>query len=297
MPPLDEEVGSTAFSDESHRGEVKPQGGGRDKAAKAVQRAKKSAPARIYARLNAVDFMNSAFQFSVLCVVCLFPVLVIFADLTGKSLQKGLIIRMGLNPQAAKDVQGLIGSGRGALASLTIIGSFFLVLCAVGIAATLQSWYEKVFEVAPPDGWKIPLIIRVTWFIVLLAYLWVQVVIGQHTGPAGGRVLIFVCELIVSLLFWWWSVYVLLYGRMGWGAAFPTGLTTAICSTGLNVFSALLFSKSIISDEKSYGPIGVMMVLLSYCIGAGVVLHIGAVVGRMWNERHPETAPVSADVS
>lgn len=97
--------------------------------------------------------------------------------------------------------------------------------------------------------------------------------------------LIFVCEFAISTLFWRWSVHLLLAGRVGWREAFPSGLATSICLTGLGVFSALLFSNSIVSDEKSYGPVGVVMVLLSWCIGFGVVLHLGAVIGRMWNER------------
>jgi membrane protein len=198
---------------------------------------------------------------------------------------------MGLNAQAAKDVEGLIGSGRGALASLTIIGAAFLVLCAAGIAATLQAWYEKVFNLQPSGDWKKAYAVRLGWLVALVGFLWVEVLIGQHTGPAGGRILTFFCEFVVAVLFWWSSVYVLLYGRMGWHRLFPAGLVTAICLTGLNVFSALLFSNSIVSDEKSCGPIGVMMVLLSYCIGVGVCLHIGAVFGQMWNERYPENLP------
>jgi membrane protein len=88
---------------------------------------------------------------------------------------------------------------------------------------------------------------------------------------------------------------VLLAGQVSWWEAFPSGLATAICLTGLGVFSALLFSNSIVSDEKSYGPVGVVMVLLSWCIGFGVVIHIGAVVGRMWNERGSETAAEDQD--
>jgi hypothetical protein len=29
------------------------------------------------------------------------------------------------------------------------------------------------------------------------------------------------------------------------------------------------------------------MVLVTYFIAIGVVIHLGAVFGRMWNERHP----------
>ena len=57
--------------------------------------------------------------------------------------------------------------------------------------------------------------------------------------------------------------------------------------TGLGVFSDLLFSGQIVSSDSDYGPIGVVMVLLSYLIGLGVCIHLGAVAGRMWNERGP----------
>ena len=74
---------------------------------------------------------------------------------------------------------------------------------------------------------------------------------------------------------------------VSWRALFPAGLATALCYAGLGVFSALFFSKLIISDEEKYGPVGVVMVLASYFIAIGVVIHLGAVFGRMWNERHP----------
>jgi membrane protein len=53
--------------------------------------------------------------------------------------------------------------------------------------------------------------------------------------------------------------------------------------TGLGVFSNLLFSEQIVSSDADYGSIGVVMVLLSYLIGLGVCIHLGAVAGRMWS--------------
>jgi membrane protein len=60
--------------------------------------------------------------------------------------------------------------------------------------------------------------------------------------------------------------------------------------TGLGVFSRLLFSQQIESGNSDYGSIGVVMVLLYYLIGLGVCIHMGAVAGRMWDERRPEPA-------
>ena len=82
------------------------------------------------------------------------------------------------------------------------------------------------------------------------------------------------------------SIYLLLLGRVGWRAVIPAGIATAVCVTGLAVFSSLLFSSSLISGFNNYGPIGAMSTLLSYFIGLGVCVHLGAVFGRLWNEHH-----------
>jgi membrane protein len=43
-----------------------------------------------------------------------------------------------------------------------------------------------------------------------------------------------------------------------------------------------------VSNHDDYGSIGVVMVLLSYLIGLGVCIHLGAVAGRMWDERRSQ---------
>jgi membrane protein len=262
----------------------------RGKTTHVVKRVQTGTPGKLYERLNAVDFMNSAFQLSALFLLCFFPFLVIITNAFGRDPRKVIISRMGLNPQAARDIDGLISSGHQAFTTLSVFGAVFLALAAIGIAATLQAWYAKIYErkVLPALWWK-QLGLRAIWVASMIVNVAVLALIGLQSGPAGGRVLIFLCEFAISTLFWWWSIYLLLGGQVGWREAFPSGLASAICLTGLGVFSALLFSNSIISDEKSYGPVGVVMVLLSWCIGFGVVLHLGAVVGRMWNERGGDT--------
>ena len=248
-------------------------------------------------RLNAVDFMNSSMQFAGLAILCLFPVLVILDEATGRQTTHTITTRLGLDHQASKDLDHLINtSGDRAVHALTVFGCIFLALSAIAIASTLQSWYEKVFDESPPLDWKKPLVHRLVWFVALSLEIPLLVLVGTQTGPAGGRVLIFATELVISTLFWWWSIHFLLLGRRRWRDLFPAALTTAICLTGLGVFSALLFSNSVVGNYKSYGPIGVLTVLMSYLIGFGVCLHLGAVIGRLWNEHHPgpDAAPAEA---
>lgn len=262
-----------------------------DKGTATADRVKAGPVGTFWSRLNAVDFMNSAFVFAVLFVICLFPFLAVLAAVAGRDFRRTIITRMGLNAQAAKDVDGLISSGHQAVATLSVLGAVFLLLGAIGIAATLQAWYLKIYDQPVPHGAVKQFVYRLLWIAGFLVYLWLEVLVGQQVGPAGGHVLIFACEFAVAVLFWWWTVHFLLLGKVGWRALFPTAFATAFCLTGLGVFSLLLFSGSITSGEQSYGPIGVLMVGLSYLIGVGVCLHLGAVFGRMWNERHESPAP------
>jgi membrane protein len=75
-------------------------------------------------------------------------------------------------------------------------------------------------------------------------------------------------------------------GAVSWRALLPAALATAVCWMGLGVFSAHFFSASIVANEQSYGPIGVIMIILSWLVAMGVVIHLGSIAGRMYVEHH-----------
>jgi uncharacterized BrkB/YihY/UPF0761 family membrane protein len=94
---------------------------------------------------------------------------------------------------------------------------------------------------------------------------------------------------VLAVLFWWWSTYMLLYRQVPLRRLFPAGVATA-CITGLGVVSSFVFSDQVTSGQKSYGPAGVVIALITFLVGFGVCLHAGAVFGRMWNEWQAERA-------
>jgi membrane protein len=203
---------------------------------------------------------------------------------------------MGLDHAAAKDVNALMSSGHHAVTGLSVFGGLLIFLGGIGIASTLQTWYQRVFDQAPPKRWLRQLADRLLWLAGFVAYLALQELIGKELGNAGAKVPGYVVTFVVAVVFWWWSLHVLLLGRVGWRELFPAGLATSLCLTGLAVFSALLFSSQIVSSDRDYGSIGVVMVLLSYLIAIGVCLHLGAVIGRAWNDRSTGPPPVPAEV-
>ena len=267
----------------------------RDKGAATADRIKTGSVGTFWSRLSAVDFMNNAFVFAVLILVCFFPFLAVVDAATGRNTQKTITDRLGLNAQAAHDVDALISAGNQTVSALSVLGAIVLVLFAIGIPGVLQAWYEKVYDQSARYGGLRQFTRKLIWVALFLVYIWIEALVGQQTGPAGGRLLTFVCEFALAVLFWWGTMRFLLRGRIGWRALLPAALATGFCLTGLAVFSMLLFSGSITSGEKSYGPIGVVLVLLYYLIGAGVCLLLGAVFGQMWNESHQPPNPTRSD--
>jgi uncharacterized BrkB/YihY/UPF0761 family membrane protein len=126
--------------------------------------------------------------------------------------------------------------------------------------------------------------------VAFTLYISFQVWLFGEARPVGGRGLIFLLTFVTSVLFWWWSSYMLLFRRVPLRQMLPAGVATGACITGLGVVSWLFFSEQVTSGAKSYGPAGVVIALITFLVGFGVCLHAGAVFGRMWNERQAEQA-------
>jgi membrane protein len=259
-----------------------------------IARVRRGAPGTYWSQLTAVDFMNSSLAFAALAVVCGFPFLAVIHASVGEDVRQAIVTRMGLNAQAARDVNALIASGNHAVSALTVFGSILLILGAIGMASTLQAWYQKIYDQPPVRGTLKHLGYQVAGVAAFSAYIAIDVsVLHAVRRAGGGAVSVFILTFVFAVLFWWCSAYFLLYRRVGWRELLPAGVATGFCITGLGIFSALLFSGQITSGEKTYGPAGVVLTVISYLIGYGVCLHLGAVFGRVWNDLHATRHPPS----
>jgi hypothetical protein len=248
----------------------------------------KSAAGRYWAHLSTADFMNSSFAFAALAVLSAFPFLAVTSTVVGGDIRKAIVARMGLSARATHDVDGLIATGNQALAALTWFSALVLVLGGIGMASTLSSWYHRIYERTPPKGLLLHLVYQFAGVVAFALYISFEVWLFGKVRPWGGSGLIFVLTFVFAVLFWWWSAYMLLYGQVPLRKMFPAGVATGACITGLGVVSSLFFSDQVTSGQKSYGPAGVVIALISFLVGFGVCLHAGAVFGRMWNERRAE---------
>jgi membrane protein len=238
-------------------------------------------------RLTAADFINQAMVLAALFMLCMFPFLILVAAVKNVDFVDSLTRHMGLDSAASKDVRNLFGPSSGTLAAVTLGSLAWLVLAASGVAAVVQSFYLRVFDVDPKDAkslWRMPV-----WVVAAIAASALTVAVNDELGALGaGDVLVVVVDVGLNVAFWWWSMHFLLSGRRTWRYLLPAALATALFWLGLRVFSTLLFSDAIVANQNKYGSIGVVLILMSWLIAVGVVILLGAVVGVVWREHGPK---------
>lgn len=254
----------------------------------AARRLRAGEAGRLWGRLTAVDFFGNSFQLAALAILCFFPFLIVVTAAAGRDAAAVVVGWLGLNRQAAQAVATLFEPGQGS-GTLTVTSACLLVLGAMAVAGTLQRWYRTVLDV-PGRGWR-DITAQLYWLAALIAYGAVQATAGRSLGAVGGPVLQSLFGLALAPLFWWWSMHLLLVGVVPWRTLLPPALVTGVCWVGLGAFSARYFSAAIVSNEQSYGPIGVVMSILSWLVAVGVVIHLGSVLGWLYVERRSRPAP------
>jgi membrane protein len=201
---------------------------------------------------------------------------------------------MGLNARATHDVNGLIATGNQAISTLTWFSAVVLVLGGIGMTSTLQSWYQRIYEQTPPRGLLRHLAYQFAGVVAFTLYISFEVWLFDKVRALwGGRALTFLLTFVFAVLFWWWSSYMLLYRKVALRKMLPTGVATGTFITGLGVVSSFLFSDQVTSGQESYGPAGVVIAIITFLVGFGVCLHLGAVFGRMWMEWQAERATLA----
>jgi membrane protein len=222
--------------------------------------------------------------------VSAFPLLAVSSAAIGSDVRRVIVARMGLSPEATRDLEGLIATGDRAVVTLTWLSAIVLVLGAIGMASTLQTWYARIFEQPAPKGLVRHLASQPVGVASFTGYISFEVWLFDKVRPVGGRGLIFLLTFVLAVLFWWCSAYFILYRQVPFRRMLPTGVATGACITGLGIVSSFFFSEQVTSGQKSYGPAGVVLALITFLVGFGVCLHAGAVFGRMWNDWQDERA-------
>jgi membrane protein len=235
-------------------------------------------------RLTGLDLINQGMLFAATLLLCALPFLIVVTALAGKSSAAAIGRRMGLDRQATAVFGHLFASPSATQAAVVGTASMvFFVLGGIFVASTLQALYERVFDVSHRGMKGLPR--QLIW---LAATLGLGFLAGGLVGPAvrhAGLAVFAAVALTYFTGFWWFTLWLLLAGRVSWRRLFPCACATGLFWLGMEVVFSLFMSRMVISENREYGPIGIVSALMAYLIAIGVVIILGAVVGLVWQER------------
>jgi membrane protein len=241
-------------------------------------------------RLAALDVINQGMVFAATLLLCLFPFLIVVSALAGRSMAAALARFTGLTGQAAADVGHLFAPTAATAGAVTGTASMvFFVVGGIAAATALQQIYERVFDLPHRRVADLPR--RLAWLALLMGTLLLTGWARPGLRHVGGPVLLAAAGLVWATGFWWLTMRILLGSRVSRRALLPAACATGVLYVAMEVFFSLLFSAMVISNDATYGPIGIIFALVSYLIAIGVVVILGAAVGLVWQDRRPEGRP------
>jgi membrane protein len=243
-------------------------------------------------RLQSADVINRGILFAAVLLLCFVPFLLVLESLIGRSQESGLIQRFGLTDEAASAVRHALTSPSATSAAISGLSWVFFVVGGIAAAAAIQELYERVFEVEGRGFRGMPQ--RIAWLAVAVGVIFLNALAQPWLHSVGGTTLVALFALIGGTTFWWFSMWLLLGGRLGWGELFPSALATGICFVGMEVVFRLTLSSTIVSNYNKYGSIGVVFAIMSLLIAIGVVIMLGALLGIVWRERYKTPPQLAA---
>jgi membrane protein len=238
-------------------------------------------------RLQAADVANQGLLVAAVLLLSFVPFLLVLQSVSGRENASSFIMRFGLTGEAAHAVRQALTAPAPPSAAVSGLTWAFFVVFGLAAAGAIQELYERIFGVK--GRWFRDLPRRVAWLAAALGVSFV----GAWTQPwlhrAGGAGLIAIAALLSGTAFWWFSMWLLLAGKLRWRELFPAAVATGLCWMGMVVFFRLTLSSTIASDYRKYGSAGVIFALMPLLIAIGVVITLGAVLGVAWRQRreHP----------
>ena len=106
------------------------------------------------------------------------------------------------------------------------------------------------------------------WLVLVVAWFFGGGLVGPRVR-AGGPAVFAIVGLVAFTCFWWATMWLLLAGRVPWRRLFPSAVATGVFYLGMDAVFALAFSGMVTSNDKKYGPIGIVFSLMSYLIAIG----------------------------
>ncbi len=227
-------------------------------------------------RLAAIQAVDRGVALGALAFSSLFPLLIVYSAvvpaIVSHDFAAGIIKRLALSGTAAQSVREVFAPSSTVAHSVTVIGFVLVVFSALALARALQRMYELAYELHAAGIRGTPW--HLLWIALIPFYISVRPLVA---GIAGGWWHV-AGSLLLGLVAWLATPYVLLGRRLHWRELLPGAALAAVGMTALMGFSLVYLPHSLGASAKQFGTIGIAFALLSWLVLAGFVL-VGSAAG------------------
>jgi membrane protein len=212
----------------------------------------------------------------------LVPLLIVYNALisraTGRDFADRLVRLFDLSGSAASDLRHAFAPAGEVQSQVQVFGALLLIISALSFTRALQRLYQLAWDQSSlglrAAKWGL------IWLAIVIAVLTLRPVVLSGTGG----VIRVVLSLAITGVAWLLTPFVLLGQRVAWRRLVPTALLTTVGMTGLGVCSAVWMPHTVAASAAQFGVIGIAFALLSWLVGAGMVLVFAAAGGATIEE-------------
>jgi membrane protein len=190
---------------------------------------------------------------------------------SGEDLADSIIRRYELSGAGAEAVTAAFSPAAGTETTVSIFGTFFLLVAVLSFTRTVQRLFEQVWELPP-------LSVRNTlngmrWLLGVVVYGAVTGII--HSLAGGGRlnVVSAACIAPFTAVFLAWTGWRLSAKRIDWRDLVPFGVIAAIVTAIYSVGAAVYVPDQFSSYAARYGVVGAVLAMIStlFCVMVAIV--------------------------
>jgi hypothetical protein len=250
--------------------------------------------AAIVARFNEIDGGTLGVLVSIELFTTVLPLIIIgFSYLSGfaENVSPGMLFirELGLGYPLNDRVRAAFGASSGLRSSWTFIGVAGFLVWGIPMSITIAGIFAKAWR-REQFGLTERLLRGATWFVLYLTMIALRERITFGSDQTGAiRALLFVAAQIPVWIFWSLTP-VLLVRDGGRGRTYLAlaGLAGVVIDGTILPLAARILFPQLLSGWDGFGPIGVAMALIMWCMVMGIGWVVTACVGAVLWER---TAP------
>lgn len=244
---------------------------------------------QLTAQLVHVNVLDIATRLAAQTFLTGVPVLFVFAAFAPATVRDNLVHSLrsilGLGSKSLAEVTDTLRGGhRSGGETVGGIGVVVTLLSATACSRVLQRLCERSWHL-PPAAARLAAWRWVAWLVVWMAMLVFQGRIRDGFGVGQGLGL--PMAVLVAVLMWWWTQYLLLAGRMPWLPLLPGAVLTGVATVLLAGAAKIYVPHSLERSLGQFGPLGLVFTFFSWLIVLFTAVTVGIAAGYVVAHERP----------